>query len=84
MQYSSSGWSSPAGYLPELGINFSVWVNNSSGAGPRVCCRVGFEPGAAVQQTSALNNLFFSHAQTCTCTVKKVSDLIIPDQVEFG
>ncbi len=27
IQYSSSGWSSPAGYLPELGINSCVWVN---------------------------------------------------------
>ncbi len=30
IQYSSSGWTSPAGYLPELGINSCVWVNNSS------------------------------------------------------
>jgi hypothetical protein len=47
------GWTSPAGYLPELGIN------PASGkiihpAGPRVRCRTGIEPGTAVQQPSAL------------------------------
>jgi hypothetical protein len=39
--------------LPELGINSCVWVIIHP-AGPRAECRVGFEPGAAVQQPSAL------------------------------
>ncbi len=39
IQYSSSGWSSPAGYLPVLGINSCVWVNNSS------CWAEGGVPG---------------------------------------
>ncbi len=39
IQYSSSDWSSPAGYLPELGINSCVWVNNSS------CWAEGGVPG---------------------------------------
>ena len=39
IQYSSSGWTSSAGYLPELGINSCVWVNNSS------CWAKGGVPG---------------------------------------
>ncbi len=39
IQYSSLGRSSPAGHLPELGINSCVWVNNSS------CWAEGGVPG---------------------------------------
>jgi hypothetical protein len=53
IQYLSLGWTSPAGYLRELDINFCAWVNNSSywaeGGVPGEN-----EPGAAVQQPSAL------------------------------
>jgi hypothetical protein len=31
-----------------------IWANNFLPAGPRVGCRAGFEPGAAVQQPSTL------------------------------
>jgi hypothetical protein len=52
------GLKSPAGYHPELGINSGVWVNNSScWAEGGVPCRAGTEPGAAVQQLSALTNV---------------------------
>ncbi len=55
IHYSSSGCS-PAGYSFFLSwVNDScIWENNFLPAGPRVGCRAGFEPRAAVQQPSTL------------------------------
>jgi hypothetical protein len=56
IHYSSSGCS-PAGYSFFLSwVSYScIWANNFLPAVPRVGCRAGFEPGAAVQQPSTLN-----------------------------
>jgi hypothetical protein len=53
--YSSSGCS-PAGYSFFLSwvTDSCIWANNFLPAGPRVGCRAGFEPRAAVQQPSTL------------------------------
>ena len=55
IHYSSSGCS-PAGYSFFLSwvSDSCIWANNFLPAGPRVGCRAGFEPGAAVQQPSTL------------------------------
>jgi hypothetical protein len=55
IHYSSSGCS-PAGYSFFLSwvSDSCSWANNFLPAGPREGCRAGIEPGAAVQQPSAL------------------------------
>jgi hypothetical protein len=56
MQYSSSGCTPPAGYLPLLGINACVWVNNSS------CWAEGGVPGQ--ESNPGLPNVFTNAFET--------------------
>ncbi len=62
IQYSFSGWTSPAGYLPELGINSCVWVNNSS------CWGEDGEGGVPGGNRTRTNHWPTLHPNICPCT----------------